>query len=240
MDRDKIVIEEMAERINNMQERNAHYYAEENGKLITREAFADSYAIAEELTKYYQPKIPEDSAVISKEELLDIANEYDKMAMFHLERQRELDQARKQAIKDFIQAINKEYELFDDVDEIFFSCLRKDIKRIANEMGVVVSKEEYEALLLEQKRLKEMVDKTPCGYVKLADDEIVIKKDEYEALLAVEQKHVKAVVDRISHDNAQKEEVDHLTITSKRYILDFDGFYDTPEMLFGKGELADE
>lgn len=118
--------------------------------------------------------------------------------------------------------------------------LDEALSLIPDDDDVVLTKEEYEALLLEQKRLKEMVDRIPCGYVKLADDEIVIKKDEYETLLAIEQKHVKAVVDRIYHDNAQKEEVDHLTITSKRYILNFKGFSDTPEMLFGKRELADE
>lgn len=32
------------------------------------------------------------------------------------------------------------------------------------EGSVVLSKEEYNALLLEQKRLREMVDRIPCGY----------------------------------------------------------------------------
>ena len=36
--------------------------------------------------------------------------------------------------------------------------------RIISEGSVVLSKEEYNALLLEQKRLKEMVDRIPCGY----------------------------------------------------------------------------
>ncbi len=113
-----------------------------------------------------------------------------------------------------------------------------DALNLISDDDVVLTREEYEALLLEQKRLKEMVDRIPCGYVRLADDEIVIKKDEYETLLAIEQKHLKAVIDRISYDNAQKEEISE--VPNKRYKLNFKGFSDTPEMLFGKRELADE
>lgn len=54
--------------------------------------------------------------------------------------------------------------------------------RIIADDEVIIKKSEYEALLLEQKRLKEIVDRIPCGYVKLADDEIAIKKREYQEL----------------------------------------------------------
>lgn len=54
--------------------------------------------------------------------------------------------------------------------------------RIVGEDEIVIKKSEHKALLLEQKRLKEMVDRIPCGYVKIADDEMVIKKSEYESL----------------------------------------------------------
>lgn len=46
------------------------------------------------------------------------------------------DQVRKQAIKEFLQAIDIEYILFDDMDEVFFSCLREDLKNIAKDFGV--------------------------------------------------------------------------------------------------------
>lgn len=61
-------IEEMAEDINSMSERNAHYYEKENDKLVQREAFADCKAIAEELVKKGWVKIPEDAVVLTKEE----------------------------------------------------------------------------------------------------------------------------------------------------------------------------
>ena len=48
--------------------------------------------------------------------------------------------------------------------------------RIVGEDEIVIKKSEHKALLLEQKRLKEMVDRIPCGYVKIAEDEIVVKK----------------------------------------------------------------
>lgn len=48
--------------------------------------------------------------------------------------------------------------------------------RIVGEDEIVIKKSEHKALLLEQKRLKEMVDRIPCGYVKIAEDEIVAKK----------------------------------------------------------------
>ena len=63
------------------------------------------------------------------------------------------------------------------VDKLYNEKYRKLV-----EGEIVVKESEYEALLLEQKRLKEIVDRIPCGYVKIADDEIVIKKSEYEAL----------------------------------------------------------
>lgn len=48
------------------------------------------------------------------------------------------------------------------------SLIAKDIYnanfRKVGEDEIVIKKREYEALLLEQKRLKEMVDRIPCGY----------------------------------------------------------------------------
>ena len=63
------------------------------------------------------------------------------------------------------------------VDKLYNEKYRKLV-----EGEIVVKESEYEALLLEQKRLKEIVDRIPCGYVKIADDEIVVKKSEYEEL----------------------------------------------------------
>lgn len=48
MDREKAK-SDIADIINNMEKRNAHYYVEENGRSIQKEAFADCRAIAEEL-----------------------------------------------------------------------------------------------------------------------------------------------------------------------------------------------
>lgn len=62
-------------------------------------------------------KVPEGSVVISKEKLLEIAADYEKMAMFHLERQRELDQARKQAIKEVLEKVRNNF-----VEQSAYSC----------------------------------------------------------------------------------------------------------------------
>jgi hypothetical protein len=51
------------------------------------------------------------------------------------------------------------------VEYIAESLINKNYHKIP-EGSVVLTKEEYEALLLEQKRLKEMVDRIPCGYVQ--------------------------------------------------------------------------
>lgn len=53
----------------------------------------------------------------------------------------------------------------------YSSSLRNDISldealSLIPDDDVVLTKEEYEALLLEQKRLKEIVDRIPCGYVQ--------------------------------------------------------------------------
>lgn len=133
-------------------------------------------------------KVPEDSVVISKEKLLEIASDYEEMAMFNLEKQKEIDQARKQVVKEVLDYLNARME---GDEHIFQSCASKIVcedyilaredcqndwkqwlSELAKEFGVesdddvVLTKEEYEALLLEQKRLKEMVDRIPCGYVQ--------------------------------------------------------------------------
>lgn len=62
-------IEEMANIINEMPERNAHYYAKDNRETIQIEAFADCFAIAKALYNagYIQP-IKKDDIVLSKTE----------------------------------------------------------------------------------------------------------------------------------------------------------------------------
>lgn len=42
-------------------------------------------------------------------------------------------QYRKNAVEDFVQAIKKEYDVFDDDDEIYFGSLRRDLHRIAKD-----------------------------------------------------------------------------------------------------------
>lgn len=64
-------------------------------------------------------KVPEGSVVISKEKLLEIAADYEKMAMFRLEKQRELDQVRKQTIKEVLDSLNTKME---SDEHIFQSC----------------------------------------------------------------------------------------------------------------------
>ena len=143
-DREK-QIEEMAEHINNMRERNAHYYAKKNDKIVTLEAFADSYAIAEELIKYYQPKLPEGSVVISKEEYESVQKlfTYDKPMLDRIDNfSKEIkDQARKQAVKELIEkAENKPLYICDEYDDDIVEkvILLKSLKEIAKEMGVEI------------------------------------------------------------------------------------------------------
>lgn len=54
--------------------------------------------------------------------------------------------------------------------------------RILADDEIVVKKSDYEALLLEQKRLKEIVDRIPCGYKPIGNEEVVISKHLYEQL----------------------------------------------------------
>ena len=68
-----------------------------------------------------------------------------------------------------------------DTSLIAEDICNENYRKVADD-EIVIKKSEYEALLLEQKRLKEIVDRIPCGYVKIADDEIVIKKQQYEQL----------------------------------------------------------
>lgn len=96
-----------------------------------------------------------DKVVLSKEEYEDLKYKESLLSKTALITKEEFlmlhdncKQARKQAVKEFIQALNKEYELFDDEDEIFFSCLREDIKKIAKEkFGVEEPCQEEESII---------------------------------------------------------------------------------------------
>lgn len=55
----------------------------------------------------------------------------------------------------------------DDLATVLFKA---DYRKVTDD-EVVIKKSEYEALLLEQKRLKEMVDRIPCGYVQKEEAE---------------------------------------------------------------------
>ena len=71
--KDKEIIEKMAEIIDNIDD-NAHITQTRwDGYL----AIANSEKIAEELLKYYQPKLPEDSVILSKEEYEKLKSLYD-------------------------------------------------------------------------------------------------------------------------------------------------------------------
>lgn len=95
--------------------------------------------IAESLINKNYHKIPEGSVVISKKELLDIASDYDKMAMFHLERQRELDQARKQVVKEVLKLLDEMRVEEDDRHqwrENHNDCIEKCKVKLAKEFRV--------------------------------------------------------------------------------------------------------
>lgn len=116
---------------------NAGYRKIDNGSVVlTEEEYGKLKAQVEDLTIY-------NKAYKFRKQELQKANEGLAKNIGELEIEADelrdkLTQARKQAVKEVIQAINKEYELFDDVGEIFFGSLRKDIKKIAKEFGVEV------------------------------------------------------------------------------------------------------
>lgn len=143
----KELIEEIAERINSMRERNAYYYLRENGELVTHEAFADSYAIAAELAKYYQPKLPEGSVTIP-EVIYEDMKHYNSISTTS----KLIEKAYKQAIKEFAEKFkeicrNKKLRIdyssiahsfanFDSGCEIGLDCLCEDIDALLKEVGV--------------------------------------------------------------------------------------------------------
>lgn len=113
-------------------------------------------AIAEELIKYYQPKLPEGSVVISKEENEARENAIDSLqvaisSFTRLETlykikckeleiaEEQLKIARKQAVKEFAKKLKMQ---FQDLG-VFYSTntIEKRIKEIAKEMGVDIYKE---------------------------------------------------------------------------------------------------
>ena len=73
---------------------------------------------------------------------------------------------------DFTQGTIQSKTIYTAMAEALYNA---KYRKVADD-EIVIKKSEYEALLLEQKRLKEMVDRIPCGYVKIAEDEIVVKK----------------------------------------------------------------
>ena len=92
---------------------------------------------------YYQEKAPEDSVLISKEKLLEIAKDYTDMADFHDKAYKEKVRACKQAVKDYM---NKLENRLDEVDIIVDSISEEEylhinglldlMDKVAAELGV--------------------------------------------------------------------------------------------------------
>ena len=109
------LVEEIAERINSMRERNAYYYLRENGELVTHEAFADSYAIAAELAKYYQPRLPKGSVVLTEEEYTNYMVDY--MGVREIKDRVSKDTARK-ILKWILETFGESWAKIDEVYDI--------------------------------------------------------------------------------------------------------------------------
>ena len=77
--------------------------------------------LAEELLKYYQPKIPEGAVVISKEQ--------NENWLSFLEQN--IEKARKEAVEKFVELLLSEYEAFEEEDEILIKDMRGDIQDVA-------------------------------------------------------------------------------------------------------------
>lgn len=122
---DNKVIEEMANIINEMPERNAHYYVKENGRAVQKEAFADCTAIATALVNAGYCKVNDDDVVLSKEEykkLKKYKQDWLNDEKMHLQAELEetefelacanrlLEQTRKETAREILQKIAYESE----------------------------------------------------------------------------------------------------------------------------------
>lgn len=64
---------------------------------------------------------------------------------------------------DMLVANANKDEMIKEIANVLDSLYNAGYRKVADD-EIVIKKSEYEALLLEQKRLKEMVDRIPCGY----------------------------------------------------------------------------
>lgn len=92
---------------------------------------------------YYQEKAPEDSVLISKEKLLEIANDYTEMAELRGEMHKEKVQVYKQAVKDYMTKLENRLDEVDiilsiDSEEeyLYINGLLDLMDKVAKEMGV--------------------------------------------------------------------------------------------------------
>lgn len=92
---------------------------------------------------YYQEKTPEDSVLISKEKLLEIAKDYTEMADLHDKIYKEKVQVYKQAVKDYMTKLENRLDevdiiLHEDSDEeyLYINGLLDLMDKVAEEMGV--------------------------------------------------------------------------------------------------------
>ena len=69
-----------------------------------------------------------------------------------------------QQIEKAAKALRDAYESTPWNARSWFSLAEEVCKAIIPQDAVVLSREKYDTLLLEQKRLKEIVDRIPCGY----------------------------------------------------------------------------
>lgn len=86
----------------------------------------ENLLMAEELLKYYQPKIPENAVVLTREEYERLCD----LAYFGNGE----ETVRKETAEKFADKLRCEYIDFDDTDEVWVGGLREDISKICKEI----------------------------------------------------------------------------------------------------------
>ena len=83
--------------------------------------------IAEELLKHYQPKIPENVVVLTREE-------YQMLNYFNHRGEELLKQERKETAEKYAKMLKEKQKPLDEYDEISIGCLFEDIDEILKEI----------------------------------------------------------------------------------------------------------